>query len=48
MKNSEKIKVGVVGLGPVGMILAVKLHEAGCDVAVCDKDEFKIKKIRDS
>ncbi|MCX6290344.1 MAG: 2-dehydropantoate 2-reductase [Bacteroidetes bacterium] len=50
MKNamdSAKIKIGVVGLGPVGMILAVKLKEAGCDVALCDKDEFKLKKIRE-
>jgi len=34
-------------MGPVGMILAVKLVEAGCDVAICDKDEFKLKKIRE-
>jgi len=47
MKNKEQIKVGVVGLGPVGMILAVKLKEAGCDVAICDKDDFKLKKIRE-
>src|ERR1035437_11081679 len=45
MNNS--IKVGVVGLGPVGMILAVKLKEAGCDVALMDKDEFKLKRIRE-
>jgi len=47
MKQTEKIKVGIVGLGPVGMILAVKLKEAGCEVAICDKDEFKLKKIRE-
>jgi len=47
MENIKQIKVGVVGLGPVGMILAVKLKEAGCDVAICDKDDFKLKKIRD-
>ena len=47
MKQTDKIKVGVVGLGPVGMILAVKLKEGGCDVAICDKDEFKLKKIRE-
>ncbi|MFI5221622.1 MAG: 2-dehydropantoate 2-reductase [Bacteroidia bacterium] len=46
-KQTENIKVGVVGLGPVGMILAVKLKEAGCDVAICDKDDFKLKKIRE-
>ncbi len=47
MKKSQKIKVGIVGIGPVGMILAVKLNEAGCEVAVCDKDEFKLKKVRE-
>ncbi len=47
MEDFSKIKVGVIGLGPVGMILAVKLAEAGCDVAICDKDEFKLKKIRE-
>ncbi len=46
MKNTEKIKVGIIGMGPVGMILAVKLTEAGCDVTVCDTDEFKMKKIK--
>ena len=47
MKEVEKIRVGIIGMGPVGMILAVKLAEAGCDVAICDKDEFKLKKIRE-
>jgi 2-dehydropantoate 2-reductase len=47
MDEKNKIKVGVVGLGPVGMVLAVKLSEAGCDVAICDKDEFKLKKIKE-
>jgi 2-dehydropantoate 2-reductase len=47
MKEVNKINVGIVGLGPVGMILAVKLSEAGCEVAICDKDEFKLKKIRE-
>jgi len=46
MKTAKKISVGIIGLGPVGMILAVKLKEAGCDVSICDKDEFKLKKVR--
>ena len=44
MSDIKKVKVGIIGLGPVGIILAVKLVEAGCDVAICDKDEFKLKK----
>lgn len=47
MSEFKKINVGVVGLGPVGMILAVKLKEAGCNVAICDKDEYKLRKIRE-
>ncbi|MEI6508383.1 MAG: 2-dehydropantoate 2-reductase [Bacteroidota bacterium] len=45
--KSTPAKVGVIGMGPVGMILAVKLKEAGCEVAICDKDDFKLKKIRE-
>src|ERR1017187_3292983 len=44
--NSYPIKVAVVGIGPVGMILAVHLKEAGCDVAICDFDKIKINLIR--
>ena len=47
MKEATKIKVGIIGMGPVGMILAVKLAEAGCEVALCDKDEYKLKTVRE-
>ena len=40
------LKIAVVGLGPVGLILAAHLKEAGCDVAVCDMDKVKINLIR--
>ena len=47
MKPAGKnIKVAVIGLGPVGMILAVKLQEAGCEVALCEVNESKASKIR--
>jgi (R)-2-hydroxyacyl-CoA dehydratese activating ATPase len=39
-------KVGIVGLGPVGMILADKLQEAGCDVALCVRNDVKRNKIQ--
>lgn len=39
-------KIGIIGLGPVGMILAVHLKEAGCDLAICDNDKIKINLIR--
>ncbi|RMH87740.1 MAG: 2-dehydropantoate 2-reductase [Calditrichaeota bacterium] len=44
--NSPPVKIAVVGLGPVGMILAVHLQEAGCTVAICDQDKIKINLIR--
>ncbi len=47
MKNSKKIKVGIIGLGPVGMILAVKLQEAGCEVALCEANKTKANKIKE-
>lgn len=47
MSTAKKLKVGVVGLGPVGMMLAVKLQEAGCEVAVCEQSEAKANKIRE-
>jgi len=40
------IKVGIIGLGPVGMILAVKLKEAGCDVAICVRNKVRYEKIK--
>lgn len=46
MTNKSKIKVGIIGLGPVGMILAVKLQEAGCEVALCEANETKANKIK--
>ncbi len=46
MNDSTFPKIGIIGMGPVGMILAVKLKEAGCDVAVCDSDELKMKKLK--
>jgi len=46
MSKNKNIKVGVIGLGPVGMILAVKLQEAGCEVAICEQNEAKANKIK--
>ncbi len=47
MKNQKKIKVAVIGLGPVGMILAIKLQEAGCEVALCEANKTKANKIKE-
>ena len=45
--NTNNLKrIAVIGLGPVGMILAIHLKEAGFTVAVCDKDKIKLNLIR--
>lgn len=46
MAKQEKIKIGIIGLGPVGSVLAVKFQEAGCDVALCELNEVKRNKIK--
>jgi 2-dehydropantoate 2-reductase len=46
MSERKINKVGVIGIGPVGMILSVHLKEAGLDVAVCDMDKIKGNLIR--
>ncbi|MCP4974911.1 MAG: 2-dehydropantoate 2-reductase [Maribacter sp.] len=46
MSNANNIKVGIIGMGPVGMTLAVQLRKAGCDVAVCIRNEVKYNKIK--
>jgi 2-dehydropantoate 2-reductase len=44
--ENNKLKFGIIGLGPVGLILAVHLKEAGCEVAICDQDKDKMNLIR--
>lgn len=38
----ERKKIAVIGLGPVGQIMAVHLKEAGQDVMVCDVDKGRM------
>ncbi len=44
--DPRKYKIGIVGLGPVGLILAQHLHSAGCNLAVCDVIQEKVDIIR--
>ncbi len=46
--ENNKHKIGIVGLGPVGMILAVHLKSYGCEVAICDHNKSKMNLIRNS
>ena len=45
MNKNNSIKIGIIGLGPVGMILADKFQEAGCDVSLCVRNDVKRNKI---
>lgn len=44
MKTGKKI--GIVGMGPVGQILAVHFKDAGYDPIICDRGKSKINLIR--
>lgn len=46
METSNPIKVAIVGIGPVGMIMAVKLKEAGCDVSLVVRNKIKLNQIK--
>ncbi|UCH66756.1 MAG: 2-dehydropantoate 2-reductase [Ignavibacterium sp.] len=46
--DPEKFKIGIIGLGPVGLVLAVHLKEAGCRVELCDIEKEKMNLIRNS
>ncbi len=38
---------GIIGLGRFGMALALELHEAGAELIVLDRDEEKVREIRE-
>ncbi len=44
--DKNKYKIGIIGLGPVGLALAAHFKEAGCQVFICDVDKDKVTLIR--
>ena len=44
----EKYKIGIIGLGPVGLVLAAHFKEAGCHVEICDLEKEKMNLIRNN
>ncbi len=42
------MKVGIIGLGYVGLPLAVAFAEAGCDVVGVDTDPRRVERLRRS
>jgi 2-dehydropantoate 2-reductase len=48
MAAHTPIRIGIVGLGPVGMILAARLQEAGAQVSLCIRNEVKRSRIAEA
>ncbi len=44
--DDSRKKIAVIGMGPVGQILAVHLKEAGADVILCDAQKARMHMIR--
>lgn len=44
--DTKKYKIGIIGLGPIGQVLAVHFKQAGCEVAICDLEAEKLNLIR--
>ncbi len=44
--DPQKYKIGIIGLGPVGLVLAAHFQEAGCEIHICDVEKKKINLIR--
>ncbi len=46
-KKTDKNTYGIVGLGRFGMALSYALHQSGAELIVLDRDEEKIREIRE-
>lgn len=43
---NKNLKIGIIGLGPVGLTLAVHFRKFGCETHICDVDKEKINLIQ--
>lgn len=46
-RKKEKLSYGIVGLGRFGYALAVDLAQSGVDIMVIDRDEEKVRELRE-
>jgi len=46
--DKKQLRVGIVGMGPIGSTLAAHLVDAGAYVVVCDIDRSKIDLIKEA
>lgn len=44
--NTKKYRIGVIGLGPVGLMLAHYFRKADCDVVLCTRNEEQLDLIK--
>ncbi|MBI3136910.1 MAG: 2-dehydropantoate 2-reductase [Bacteroidetes bacterium] len=42
----QPIKVAIIGIGPVGMIMAALLKQEGCEVSLCVRNKIKLNLIK--
>ncbi len=47
MHKSEQISYGIVGLGRFGTALAEELHQSGAEILVIDRDEERVRALRE-
>ncbi|MBK8924465.1 MAG: 2-dehydropantoate 2-reductase [Crocinitomicaceae bacterium] len=46
MEQKKPLKVAIIGIGPVGMIMASLLKEQGCEVSICVRNKIKMNLIK--
>ena len=46
-RKKEKLSYGIVGLGRFGYALALDLAQSGADIMVIDRDEEKVRELRE-
>lgn len=46
MAAKKPIKIAIIGIGPVGMIMAALLKQKGCEVSLCVRNKIKLNLIK--
>ncbi len=46
MPGKKINKIGIIGMGPIGSVLATHLQEAGIEVGICDVDKIKMNLVK--
>ncbi|MBK9191100.1 MAG: 2-dehydropantoate 2-reductase [Crocinitomicaceae bacterium] len=46
METQQPVKVAIIGIGPVGMIMAALLKQHGCEISLCVRNKIKMNLIK--